>query len=151
MSVFTVNKNPSDKDLRAFGRAMMLGFGVLGALLWIVNAYRSPQGSFLSWSGATPQITALCFWALGALLCGISYASAAVAKPIYVSWMSVASAIGVVMSTIMLTLLFVVLLPLFSLIVRLGDPLRKKRHAGGSYWEAYKPHEPTIERLRRPF
>ncbi len=149
MSVFTVNKNPNEEDLRAFGRAMVLGFGVLGALLWIVSAYRSSHG-VLEWSAAPPQMTAVCFWGLGAMLCAVSYASS-VAKPIYVVWMTVASSIGVVMSTIMLTVLFFVLLPVFSAIVRLGDPLRKKHHAGGTYWETYKPHEPTIERLRRPF
>ncbi len=151
MSVFTVNKNPTVKDLRAFGRAMVLGFGILGALLWGVHAYRSQPMSYLAWDGAAPQIVAACFWSLGVMLCTISYASAAVAKPIYVVWMTVATAIGTVMSTIMLTVLFFVLVPVFAIIVKRGDPLRKKLHAGGTYWEDYKGHEPTIERLKRPF
>jgi hypothetical protein len=44
----------------------------------------------------------------------------------------------------------VAFLPLFSLIVRFGDPLRKKL-GGATYWEPYRPHEPTLERMRRPF
>lgn len=151
VSVFAVNKNPSDHDLRAFGRAMWLGFGILGALLWVVHAYRADVPSYFTWRGSAPQVTSVCFWGLGVALCILSYASSAVSKPIYVVWMTVAAAIGTVMSTIMLTVLFFVLVPIFSIIVRRGDPLRKKLHAGGTYWEPYPAHEPTMERLKRPF
>jgi len=65
--------------------------------------------------------------------------------------MTVSTFIGTIMTTIMLTILFIVLLPLFSLIVRLGDPLRKKITSGPTYWEDYKPHEASIERMKRPF
>ncbi len=151
MSVFTVNRNPSVTDLRKFGHAMLLGFGVLGAILWTVHYFRVDATSLLEWSGSMTQVTAVCFWGLGALLCTVSLTSPTMAKPIYVVWMTVAAAIGTVMSTIMLTVLFVLLVPLFSVIVRMGDPLGKKRSTGGTYWEDYKPHEPTIERMRRPF
>lgn len=151
MSVFTVNKNPSVTDLRKFGYAMLLGFGVLGAILWTVHYVRTDPPSIMAWNDSIAQVTAVCFWGLGALLCAVSLASPTVAKPIYVVWMTVAAATGIVMSTIMLTVLFVLFVPLFSVIVRMGDPLGKKRSAGGTYWEDYKPHEPTIERMRRPF
>jgi len=149
--VFTVNTNPTDSDLRAFGRAMLLGFGILGVVLWAVNGYRMEPASYVSWAGATPQITAVCFWGLGLLLFTISHASSTVAKPVYIVWMTVATNIGIVMSTIMLTVLFFVLVPFFAIIVKSGDPLRRKLHAGGTYWEDYKVHEPTIDRLKRPF
>ena len=151
MAVFAVNKNPTTKDLHAFGKAMLLGFGILGVLLWTVTYFRARPESFLAWTGSNAQLVAVCFWGLGLVLLGLSYTAPAAAKPVYVIWMTVAAAIGTVMSTILLTVLFFVLTPIFSLIVRRSDPLRKKLRAGGTYWEDYKPHEPTIERLKRPF
>ncbi|MEK7710827.1 MAG: hypothetical protein AAB341_02930, partial [Planctomycetota bacterium] len=64
--------------------------------------------------------------------------------------MTATAPVGIVMSTILLTMLFMLILPVFSLIVRMGDPLRKKL-GGATYWEDYKAHEPTLERMRRPF
>ena len=58
--------------------------------------------------------------------------------------------VGTVMSTVLLTAVFVVVLPLFSIVVRLGDPLRKKL-GGATYWEDYKPYEHTLDRMRRLF
>lgn len=151
MSVFTVNRNPTTKDLHAFGKAMLLGFGILGTLLWTVNYYRAEPGSLFAWTGSGAQLTAVCLWGVGAALFLLSFASPAAAKPVYVVWMTVAAAIGAVMSTILLTVLFFVLTPIFSLIVRRSDPLRRKLRAGGTYWEDYKPHEASIERMKRPF
>jgi len=71
--------------------------------------------------------------------------------PVYVGWMSAAFAIGAVMTVVLMTVLFIVLLPLFSL-TRLADPLRMKlKPAGESYWEDHKHHESTLERTARPF
>jgi protein-S-isoprenylcysteine O-methyltransferase Ste14 len=148
--MFTVNKNPTRDDLRKFGWAMLLGFGVLGVILWFVHSRKAEIG-FASWDGSGAQIASSVMWAAGVFCCVISLASPAITKPIYVTWMSVTVPIGLFMSTVMLTVLFVVILPVFSLIVRRTDPLRKKLKKGGTYWEDYKPHEPTIERMRRPF
>lgn len=149
--MFTVNKNPTPADLKKFGWAMLIGFGAIGCALWYLSGSRDADTSLWSWSGSSGQTTAVVFWSLGLLLCVLGVGAPAVAKPIYVVWMSVTVPIGIVMSTIMLSVLFFVLLPVFSLIVRTGDPLRKKLKASGSYWEDYKPHEATIERMQRPF
>ncbi len=149
--MFAVNKNPTVKDLRKFGLAMLTGFGVIGALLWISVQLKAEGAELLAWSGAGLQITAVCLWAVGVGLFALSLLSLTVAKPVYVAWMTAAMAIGTVMSTILLTVLFVLLLPPFSLIVRMGDPLRKKLKPGDTYWEDCKPHEATLERMRRPF
>jgi len=148
--MFTVNKSPSVGDLRKFGWAMLIGFGVIGGVLWTA-AWRKYGGhGLLGWSGAGAQIVALCLWALGAGLCALSLYSPASARPVYVTWMRATAPIGMVMSTILLTLLFVFLLPLFALVVRWGDPLRKKL-GGSTYWEDYKPYHNTLDRMRRLF
>lgn len=135
MSVFTVNRDPFAADLRKFGGAMVLGFGVIGGILF--------------WAGA--MAVAIGLWSLGVVLFLLTRVSLSASRPVYVVWMTAASLVGMVMSTILLTLLYFTLVPVFSLIVRRGDPLRKKLHDGASYWEDYRAHEPTLERCQRPF
>lgn len=148
--MFTVNKNPTRDDLRKFGRAMLIGFGTIGAVLWYLEA-RNAGHDLTSWTGAASQIASVVLWGLGLLLLFLSLASPVATRAIYIAWMSVTVPIGIVMSTILLTVLFILILPVFCAIVRLSDPLRKKLTAGGTYWEDYKTHEATLDRMRRPF
>ncbi|MCB9850922.1 MAG: hypothetical protein H6817_09500 [Phycisphaerales bacterium] len=143
----TVNRNPSSRELHKFGWAMVLGFGVLGTLGW----YFAGETNGWAWRGETAQRVAVAFWTLGPLLLVISFGPKALAKPVYIGWMSVGFFIGGIMTAILLSVLFIVLLPVFSL-VRFADPLRMKlRPPGESYWEDHKHHESTLERTIRPF
>ena len=123
---------------------------MIGAVLWIASGLRA-SGSALAWSGTGAQIAAICLWVVGVGLCALSLSAPAAAKPVYVMWMTVVVPIGIVMSTVLLTLLFVLLLPFFWLVVRPGDPLRRRLTMEESYWEDYKHHEPTLDRMRRQF
>lgn len=149
--VFAVVRNPTGSMLRKFGVAMFFGFGVLGTVAWASQSFHDRSVGGLTWTGHWTQVASLCLWAFGVALGTISFGPRALARPVYVGWMTVTMAIGVVMSTILLTVLFVVLLPPFSLVVRLGDPLRKRLGHASSYWVPQKSHEPTMERMRRPF
>jgi hypothetical protein len=149
--VFTINRNPSPADLRKFGWAMLGGFGGLGALLWVIHWWRVSGGGPFEWSGDGLQVTVLCLWALGLVLCVLSLLSPTLAKPVYVAWMTVTVPVGIVVSTVFLTLLFFIVLPLFSIVVRAGDPLRRRLTRGDTYWEDHKPYEPTLERMNRLF
>lgn len=149
--MFTVNRNPSIKELRKFGVAMLVGFFVIGVVLFFAPFFRLSDVDTLSYTGTGIQLTAFGLLALGVGLCVLSYAWPAGAKPVYVVWMTIGIGIGTVMSTLLLTVLYVLLLPLFAIIVRLGDPLRKKLSSAETYWEDYKPHEPTLDRTGRPF
>jgi hypothetical protein len=147
--MFQVNRNPSESDLRKFGRAMLIGFGVIGVVLWIAGARRA-GAQVSAWTGSGAQVAAIVLASLGAALFALSRASRSMTKTVYIGWMTVTVPVGIVMSTILLTVLFMLILPVFSLIVRMGDPLRRKL-GGTTYWEDYKAHEPTLERMRRPF
>jgi len=149
--VFAVNRNPSSTDLHRFGLAMLFGFGVIGALAWCSIWLRTGDRAMLAWSGRLNQIGAIVLWALGVGLCLVGFSSRSIARSVYVVWMTIGVKIGIVASTVLLTVLFIVLLPVFSLVVRLGDPLRKRLTKSGTYWEDYKPHEPTLERMQRLF
>ena len=143
--MFSVNRSPSRKDLRIFGWVLLVGFGLIGLILWTGWFSGWPRGA--SWQ----QVLALICWGLALGLGLPSLVSVDLARRIYVGWMTVFVPVGIALSTILLTVLFFVLLPVFSLIVRLGDPLRKKLKAEGSYWEDCRQHEPTLERTMRQF
>ena len=155
--MFTVNRHPSIRELHKYGVGMLIGFGAIGTLLWLWNwiGFRPFPGSWnaaeAAWTGSTRQIAAVCFWVLGTGMSLLSYVAPRSAKHVYVAWMSVVVPIGIVMSTVMLSILYFVLLPVFSLIVRFGDPLGRKSKSGGTYWEDHKLHEPTLERMGRQF
>ena len=130
---------------------MVLGFGVLATLSWTVYWWRHSLPSFWSWTGGRGQFLAAALLLVGLALFAIATTLPSLGARVYVAWMSVAVPIGIVMSTLMLSVLFFVLLPVFSLIVRRGDPLRTKLTDDPSYWEDYKPYEHSLERMKRPF
>jgi hypothetical protein len=150
--MLAVNRNPSGWELRKFGWAMVGGFAVLGIVLWLLAWWRTTQAGvpFYAWTGQRTQVVILCLWGLGVLLWASSLAPYPVARAVYVAWMMMVVPIGIIMSTVIMTLIFAIVLPFFSLI-RLSDPLRKTLHKEGTYWEDAKPYEPTIERMMRPF
>jgi hypothetical protein len=132
---------------------MLCGFGVIGALLWY-KAVKPPGGWWpeagWGWNGAGLQSITIVLFAVGvwiALACFVSYA---IGRLLYVVWMTGAMYLGMAATTVLLSVLFVILLPLFSLI-RLADPLRLKHKSSGSYWEDPTQHEATLERTRRQF
>lgn len=145
--MITVNQNPSAAELRKFGWAMLLGFGVIGAVLW----YFGPQPNALGYVAVRQQKIALGLWIVGVVLLIISYGPAAISRPIYVTWMTVGMYLGTVMTFVLLSVLFVVLLPWFSLI-RLSDPLGMKlKPKGESYWRDHVDQQPELDRVARPF
>ena len=156
VSLFAVKRNPSKAELRKFGWAMIGGFAVLGAILWLAPLIKAwwndlpTSWDMLRWSSSRNQWASIVCWVLGPLFLASSLAPYPVARAVYVGWMSVVVPIGIFMTTIGMTLIFVLVLPVFSLI-RFGDPLRKKLHDGETYWEDARPYEPTLERMQRPF
>ena len=140
-----VNKNPGRDVLRQFGVVMLVGLGVIAAVVWVRT---SPD--WRQWSGGAGQRVALVLGGIGLVVLLLSVAAPTVAKPIYVGWMTVAMWMGAVMTPLLLTILFIAILPFFALI-RFKDPLRLKLKPSGSYWEPHKPHEHTVERCSRPF
>lgn len=129
--------------------AMILGFGVLGLIAWYFAGETASHG--FGWRGLGGQKLAIGLWILGLALLAVSLGPRACAVPVYVGWMSFAFVIGGVMTVVLLSVLFVVLLPVFALL-RFADPLRMRmKPAGESYWEDHKHHESTLERTARPF
>jgi hypothetical protein len=143
--VFAVSKTPARSELRKFGVTILVGLFVIGLLLWWLKGPAEAADVPNGW-----QVTAICLWGVGAVVCAIScLAPLGVARRLYAGWMTTALALGAVMTRVLFTVVFVVLLPFFALI-RFRDPLRKKLTAE-SYWEDYDRHDATLERVSRPF
>lgn len=151
--MLVVNKNPSRSDIRTFGLVMLLGFGVIGAALWYLGLLPEhgwwPETGW-GWNGSARHVLAGVLWVLGALFTIVCQLSQPGGRRLYVVWMTGAMTLGIGVTTVLLSVLFVILLPLFSLI-RLADPLRLRMKSSGSYWEEPTPHEATLERTRRQF
>ncbi len=73
-------------------------------------------------------------------------------RRLYAGWMAFGRFLGHVNLFIILTVLYVVVLPLFSLI-RFRDPLGKSRRRlrSATLWTPMKPHPQDLELLYRPF
>jgi hypothetical protein len=153
--MFTVNRHPSTTDLRKFAAAMVIGFGVIGAVVWCAPYlgawWRGEERStaMLAWAGILRQWVAIGLWALGAALCIGGLMPKPIATKVYVGWMRLVTPIGIGMSMVMLTLVYFIFLPVFALIVRRSDPLRLKNRGERSYWQDAKPAPKTIEDMMR--
>jgi len=143
--MFTINKNPSLRELRVFAVGML---GIPLVIFLVLSVWRSRHPGELIppvWLAAAIGLSVL-----GLSSGMIALTSAKAGRALYIAWMTATLPIGIAMSTLLLTALYFGLLPIFAIIVRRQDPLRKKL-GGATYWEDYRPHEPTIERMRRPF
>ena len=143
--MFVVNRNPSEGELRKFGLTILAGLAVIGGLLWYLGR---PDVEEAGLSGA--QIAAVVLWIVGALVAVLAVPPTGLARYVYVGWMTAAMAVGMVVTPVLFTVLFIVVLPVFSLI-RLKDPLRLRRGERDTYWQDASPHEATLERVARPF
>ena len=55
--MFTVNRNPTTRDLQKFGQAMIIGFSLIGVILWIIPWWKNNQETIISWTGTGAHTT----------------------------------------------------------------------------------------------
>lgn len=150
--MLSVNHNPTSAELRTFGRVMLGGLGLIGLILWYLGV--KPHGSWspssFAWHGVTQHYIAVALWLTGTAIFVLTLISLSAARSVYVAWMTIAMWVGTVVTTVLLSVLFFLLLPVFSLI-RFKDPLRLKLGTQQSYWEDHKVEEISLERMRRIF
>ena len=132
MSIF----DKSSQELRKFGIVMAVGFGVIGSIfLWKDNqAWRylyGIGGFFLLFGLVIPKVLAPIEWV----------------------WMKFAHTLGIVMTYILLTITYIVVITPIGLVMRLfgKDPLNRKFDKTlTSYWVSVDPHGPT-SRADKPY
>ncbi|GMV98237.1 MAG: hypothetical protein HRF43_06015 [Phycisphaerae bacterium] len=145
--MFQINVNPTPGEVHRTGWVLLAGFGVIGLILW--RAGGLPETGW-GWAGTVRQVLALACWGLGLAGGGTCLAAPRAGRRVFVAWMTLAAGMGWVMTHLLLTLLFFLFLPFF-LFIRAKDPLRRRPERRESYWEPHRPHEPTLDRMARPF
>lgn len=132
-------KDPTRKQLREFGLAVGGALLVVGGIL----IWRHP-----AWHAHWYT------WGAGVLLIVLGAVAPAVLAPLYKPWMAFATALGILTTAILLSAMYLLVLPLFGLFARVTgkDTLERAWSPDDqrSYW---KPHEgiDVADRHLRPF
>ena len=126
-------------SMRIFGLVMLVGFGVLGGLLLL--GWSRSGGTWRLWGGAL-------LVSLGLLVFLWSLVAPRSLPPVYRAWMRFGQGLGTVVSTILLTVAYYVVVTPVGLIMRLTgtDPLQRALDAKArSYWQPHAPPRPPSE------
>jgi hypothetical protein len=139
MALIDVNWKPGGRELRQF------------ALLFLVFAvgFGTYVHFFKDWSPLVAQL----LWGAGVLvgLGGLLFPP--LARPVYIAMMALALPIGMVVSTVLMTLIYYLVLTPIGLVMRLVgyDPLRRGLDpAASSYWIKRTPPE-NVQRYFRQY
>lgn len=128
-----INWNPNAKDIRAFGKSVLIGFVMIGLLFLLVGLFRQ---SFIE-SIKLP----IMFVAIGvAIWVGARFAPKQ-SLPLYYVWFGVSACIGIVISNLILIMFYYLFFSVFAVLFRFltgRDPLMLKKPFGKpSYWHEY--------------
>jgi len=125
------------KALRNFGLIIAVPLAVIAVILfWKGN------GAGYYWSGAAVVL------ALLGLLAPV------ILKPLYVIWMTFAFVLSIVMTYVLLTLFFFLVMTPVSLVMKLlGKDLLNRKFPGNqtTYWVDAQVYDKTIERYSKPY
>lgn len=127
------------KNLRGFAVVMAVAFGVLGGISFYKHGYALTDAALILWAIAAA-------W----LLFGLALPSAL--KPFYFLWMKLAAALNFVMTRVILTIFYFMILFPTGLVIRIfRDPLdRKLSKEAKSYWIERK-EQPQRDHFEKPY
>ncbi len=117
------------RDLRKFS----ITVGIAFVVLWAVFALLIP---YLTGKGADPSRLSI-LWQIGAVLAVVGTLAPPVVKPLYYAWMTMALALGFVMTRVLLTIFFFLVLTPVALVFKVigRDALHRKLDRDAeSYW-----------------
>lgn len=137
MALVTINWSPDSRELRKFGVSMIVGFAIIGSIfLFLLDR---PNAAYVCYT----------FGAAAGLL-GLTGTRAAL--PVYWAWMAIAFVMGNIISRVLLTLFFYLLITPMGLTRRFfgHDPLQLRQRAVTTYWRDLPP-PPSKERYERQF
>ncbi|MBM3290107.1 MAG: hypothetical protein FJY92_08155 [Candidatus Hydrogenedentes bacterium] len=129
--------NPGRSDLRNFGLLMAVAFAIIACLRWWIK-------------GHVPAVlfgVAIAFLVFGLVLPGAL-------GPVYRAWMKFALALNWVMTRVLLTTAFYVLITPVALIYRMsaGDPLKRRWDpSADTYWEAPDDQPRELDAYKNQF
>jgi hypothetical protein len=132
MSIVKIDWHPDESGYRKFGISILVGFTVIGAIVWLVGgslAETRETGRFV-W-GPLPWFTIV-----PAAVCALALAAPRASRPFYLAWMGIAFVMGTVVSSVILALIYWGLFGLVATVFRLRrrDRLMLREPAGRSTW-----------------
>src|SRR5947207_1289919 len=117
-----INWKPSTVELRKFGVALLVGFGLIGGLVY--------------WRGG--HTAAFWMWGLAGAVGALALLFPRASLAFYVVWMGLAFLIGSVVSMLMLFIIFFLIITPVAIFMRVfrRDPLRLRKEGfrPGTYW-----------------
>ncbi len=131
MGLVNINWKPSDKELKSFGRSLVIGFGLIGLVIFFFFGHVN---------------TSVALWTIGVLAVFFSYFLPKLAMVIYYPWMGVAMIMGTLISTLIVGFIYYGLLTPVGLFFKLTgrDPLsRKFDKEASTYWETVSTPKPN--------
>jgi carbamoyltransferase len=136
MAMIEINWKPSPRELRKFGIAMIVGFGLLALL------------AYFWWDKRT---TAIVFAAIGVVAGGLGLSGTRAAMLVYLPWMAIAFVMGNIISRVLVAIFFFGLITPMGLFMRLiGRDKLQRRNKRASYWDDLPPPADP-ERYQRQF
>ena len=136
MAMIEINKNPSRRDLLVFAGALLLLFGVIGALRW----HAGSPGAALSW------------WIGGLVLSVLLVAVPRAGRWLYLGWVYAVYPIAWTVSHLVLAIAyFLVATPIAFALRALGrDPMRRQfEKSANSYWVLRTPRRDDASYFRQ--
>jgi hypothetical protein len=131
MSLVRINWRPNVSERRKFGAVMLIGFGIISVLL--------------AWKGSRTAALWAAVIAVAAGALGLS--GTAAAMPVYWLWMALAFVLGSIMSRLILSIFYYIILTPVALIMRAAgrDKLGLKEKQE-SYWKDIPDRPSSYER-----
>lgn len=148
MKMIDINLKPDDRALRQFGLVALVFFGALGGFIYW------KKGLFgFDFPDAAPTV-AYVLWGVAALSGLFALVAPKANKPLYVTLVIVSFPIGFVLSYVIMSFLFFVLITGVALVFKLvgRDVMERKydRNAS-SYWSRREGPEPAAARYFKQF
>ena len=136
---------PTRSGMIGFGKTMAIGFSVIGAIVYAADRFGSDPAADLF----VPLVLAGCGLFVGL----VSYIAPKLALPIYYIWHVAGATVGIVVSNLLLTLFYYLMLTPVALIYRAAsgkDPLRlERRSERGTEWIDRKGPDSMAQYLKQ--
>jgi hypothetical protein len=133
-----INKQPTPRELRWFGLALLGFFTILGSMiLWRTG------------NSLVPKI----LWTTGALVVSVYYLAPPIRRPIYLAWMTLTHPIGWIATQLILALVYYGVITPVGLVMRIAgrDTMgRTFDRQATSYW-IERPKKTAADRYFRQF
>ena len=140
-----INWQPKDKDIKSFGKSMIIGFACIAAIFFLVQIFRTPFNKAI--------VMPLCLLGFGVLMFLLTRIVPKLTLPVYYVWFFVSACIGIVVSNVILMIFFYLIFTPFAIGLKLAtgrDPLQLKRKADAkTYWLDCKKNKDQSRYLKQ--